>query len=144
VTVQSPMPSITSATFFYTYNQNNSGGWFRVNEFVSEKVIVEARNAADADEFAAETLGMDFSGANDCECCGRRWEPTNNAWYQHEPDSVPSVYGEPLTSNGYYVANNGTLSDDVRLWVLAKSGSSAGSYVRALVLDSAVLGGEEV
>lgn len=88
---------------FYTYNQNNSGGRFDVDveKGISHYVIVEARNAEDAD-FKAERIGLYFNGCDDgrdCSCCGDRW---SQQWSE-KGDEVPSVYGSPI-KNGLAVS----------------------------------------
>lgn len=62
---------------FFTYNQNNSGGFFVINKEkgIGEYVIVEAMNLNDADA-RAEAIGLYFNGVEDgmdCGCCGDRW-----------------------------------------------------------------------
>jgi hypothetical protein len=57
---------------FYTFFQNNSGGHF----IGPHTVIVEANDAAEANEIAEEKGGVYFDGVirgMDCECCGDRW-----------------------------------------------------------------------
>lgn len=63
---------------FYTYEQNNSGGYFDYDEEkgISVYVIVEADNAKDANQ-RAENIGLYFYGGADCQCCGSRW---SDAW----------------------------------------------------------------
>lgn len=69
---------------FFTYNQNNSGGWF--DEQVGHYVIIEADNAEQADE-RAQGVGVYFNSEQDCECCGSRWYPA------YEGSPTPQVYG---------------------------------------------------
>lgn len=57
-------------TKFYTFQQNNSGGDFHINEDIAEVVIIEALNNSDAN-FKAKKLGMNNSDS--CPCCGDRW-----------------------------------------------------------------------
>jgi hypothetical protein len=78
---------------FYTYDQNNSGGVFDVNEWVTKFVIVEADNAADADKRAQDIVGIYFNGVDDgidCPCCGDRWYST-----YRKGDDAPMIYGKP-------------------------------------------------
>lgn len=75
---------------FYTYNQNNSGGRFHINERVSEYVIIEAYSSTHADSLA-ESIGIYFDGVRmnrDCECCGDRWYPA------YEGTETPKIYGK--------------------------------------------------
>lgn len=77
---------------FYTYNQNNSGGGFDVDEAVAHYVIVEAENETMADEIA-ERVGIYFDGIErgiDCPCCGARWY---GAWSGDSNDE-PLIYGK--------------------------------------------------
>lgn len=74
---------------FYTYRQNNSGGYYIGPSYV----IVEADSSSEAD-FIAEQNGIYFNGVmrgRDCECCGDRWY---NAWDDDATDE-PMVYREP-------------------------------------------------
>lgn len=79
---------------YFTFRQNNSGGSISDNANVAAYVIVEARDAAEANDIA-ESKGVYFDGCEagiDCDCCGDRWYPA------HETDGtvVPTVYGEPI------------------------------------------------
>lgn len=80
---------------FYTFVQNNSGGDFIINENVCEYVIIEAENAADANE-RAKTVGIYFNGCasgKDCSCCGDRWSAQ---WDDVDGTSGPTIYGESV------------------------------------------------
>lgn len=81
---------------FFTYNQNNSGGGFDVDEErgISHFVIIEADDAIQADDRAQE-IGLYFDGVDsgaDCGCCGDRWY---EAWL-HDGKPVPTVYDIPI------------------------------------------------
>lgn len=54
---------------YYTYIQNNSGGYY-VGPVV---VVVRANTAAEANQKAMEHE-LYFDGNGDCPCCGRRWD----------------------------------------------------------------------
>lgn len=57
-----------------------SGGDFVTNDSVAHYVIIEAVNAAQANEIA-ETIGIYFNGCDagiDCYCCGDRWYPVRD------------------------------------------------------------------
>ena len=59
----------------YEFTQNNSGGYFEVDDKVCHRVFIEADNAMEANEIAQE-LGIYFDGCDkgiDCPCCGDRW-----------------------------------------------------------------------
>lgn len=60
---------------FYMFNQNNSGGWFTVNDTLCHRVIIEADSKSEAVSIA-EDLGCYWDGVDqgiDCSCCGDRW-----------------------------------------------------------------------
>lgn len=78
---------------FYTFMQNNSGGYFRINDRVTLYVIVEANNKDQANSLA-ESLGIYFDGCDDgfdCPCCGDRWYPAGK--YIDSTDA-PMIYDE--------------------------------------------------
>ena len=79
---------------FYSYRQNNSGGFF-LKPAVT--VNVEASSAAEADEIAV-THGLYFNGCDtgdDCNCCGDRWYPAD------EPGTAaPEGEGSPWADEG--------------------------------------------
>lgn len=80
---------------FYTYDQNNSGGYFDFQkDDISHFVIIEADNPTEAN-FRAKQVGVYFDPGYemDCDCCGTRW---SEAWSGTE---VPEVYGKDV-SNG--------------------------------------------
>lgn len=80
---------------FFHYSQNNSGGFFQVIPAagISQHVIVEARDAKDADE-RAEGIGLYFDGSGDCECCGTRWSSLSD-WSTREGTSEPMIWDTP-------------------------------------------------
>ncbi|MED2979537.1 hypothetical protein P4284_23020 [Bacillus swezeyi] len=60
---------------FYNYDQNNSGGFFEVNEKLCHRLFIEAESREEADDIA-ESLGVYWAGIEkglDCPCCGDRW-----------------------------------------------------------------------
>ena len=71
---------------FYTFNQNNSGGYFKGP---ASTVIIEANDADDANHFARKQ-GLYFDGVGDCSCCGNRWQL---AW-ECEATDTPLIYGQ--------------------------------------------------
>lgn len=85
-------------TKFYTFSQNNSGGYFVVDENagVAEYLIIEANDAKEANEKLSE-IGKNVDGFwNYCECCGERW---NLAWEDDdEGKPEPMIYGEPIAN----------------------------------------------
>lgn len=79
---------------FYTYRQNNSGGFWSDNLYsgITRYVIIEANSASHANE-RAEDIGLYFDGCDDdrdCPCCGDRWYKT----YESEATEQPELYGE--------------------------------------------------
>ena len=89
---------------FYHFNQNNSGGWYHNNKDLCHHVIIEAENAAEANELA-ESIGIYFNGVEDnldCSCCGDRWYPV---WGQGDDEPLiygarPAVYAEHFPEPG--------------------------------------------
>jgi hypothetical protein len=84
---------------FFCFNQNNSGGTYDRGDNVSEYVIVEANDAAHAND-RAEAIGIYFDGVEDgrdCPCCGNRWY----RMYDGEGEDVPTVYGEPVSQGDW-------------------------------------------
>ena len=97
---------------FFTFNQNNSGGFW----IGSKYVIIEADNAVEANEIAttAEGSPIYFHGVSlgrDCSCCGDRWYP---AFENDKGDPVPSIWGEPIenTENPLVIYKPKVLSQD--------------------------------
>lgn len=79
---------------FFCFNQNNSGGWFQMDDNVSHYVIVEADSADEAND-RAESIGIYFDGCadeRDCDCCGDRWD---RAW-SDDGDDMPVIYETPV------------------------------------------------
>ena len=57
----------------FQYRQNSSGGRFIGPKFV----VIEADNAAEANDIAANSESIYFNGVAkgiDCDCCGDRWK----------------------------------------------------------------------
>lgn len=87
---------------FYTYRQNNSGGFFIIDDEVNVYVIIEAASAAEADSIAQDK-GIYFDGCEsgmDCSCCGDRWIP---ATWEDDPTETPQIYGGPPSDFRDYV-----------------------------------------
>jgi hypothetical protein len=77
---------------WFTFNQNNSGGWFDVDDDVDITVIIQASDADEANHLA-QKIGIYFNGVSDrrdCRCCGSRW----SACYGEGTD-LPEIYGVP-------------------------------------------------
>jgi len=80
---------------FYTYRQNNPGGFFINDESVTINVIVEAENSETADRIA-ESHGIYFNGVSegyDCPCCGDRWY---ESYLSDGTAESPVIYGNPV------------------------------------------------
>ncbi len=66
---------------FYKFRQNNSGGWFVIDDQVAITVFIEANSAEEANQLAQQH-GIYFDGVadgQDCECCGDRWNGVSEA-----------------------------------------------------------------
>lgn len=57
---------------FYTFQQNNSGGYYEVDDFVAEVVIIEADSVEEANDIAG---GKGIFSYAYCSCCGDRFTP---------------------------------------------------------------------
>lgn len=73
---------------FYTYRQNNSGGFFTEP---AVNVIIEAKNADHANDIA-ESKGLYFDGEGDCPCCGDRWYAVDKS----DGTKRPQIYGKSI------------------------------------------------
>lgn len=74
-------------TKFFTFPQNNSGGYYIINDDVSEYLIIEAQNASEAIH-KMEYITEDYSQY--CPCCGTRW----SYWMVEDSngDEEPMIY----------------------------------------------------
>lgn len=78
---------------FYTFTQNNSGGYYNINDDVAHFLIIEANDA----EQAIERMHDITAGHSEwCECCGERWFGWIN---ESDGHSMPTVYGENVLEN---------------------------------------------
>ena len=81
-------------TLFYTYRQNNSGGYFKKHkDGIGHYVIIEAFDNKDANR-RAEDIGIYFDGCQkemDCSCCGDRWYEASEG----DGEVKPMIFGEP-------------------------------------------------
>lgn len=84
---------------FYTYHQNNSGGYYIKNENVDVFVVVEG-NSHDDIQRKANKIFRNHSEY--CSCCGERWQ-TDISWDDLDDlDDKSMIYGESV----YKVKNN--------------------------------------
>jgi hypothetical protein len=81
----------TVNTKFYTFYQNNSGGYWvdEPEKGIGRKVIIEAISEDDAIR-RAEKIGLYFDGRYDCPCCGNRWST------YIEGKEFPEIYEKPM------------------------------------------------
>lgn len=66
---------------WYCFDQNNSFGYFDVNDKVCHRLFIEAESFQNAVE-KAEELGCYWHGVDigiDCPCCGDRWSKWDDA-----------------------------------------------------------------
>lgn len=78
---------------FYIWDQNNSGGFFVVNDKLTHRVVIEADSYKEAESKALD-FGVYYDGVeegHDCSCCGDRW-------YQGEEVKLPADYSESVYS----------------------------------------------
>lgn len=103
------MPEKTVNTKFYTFSQNNSGGYFVTDAGfgVGEDVIIEATSAADAIDRLGR-IGENVAGFWEfCDCCGDRW----STWLDDsDGKDEPMIYSEPA-------ANHQTFEKDGKKYV---------------------------
>lgn len=87
-------------TKFFTFPQNNSGGYFVENKEngVGEYVIIEAINADDAWN-KLDKIGCDVYGFwSYCPCCGERWYRLDD----DDGEEIPYIYNREVIED-----NNG-------------------------------------
>lgn len=82
-------------TKFFTFNQNNSGGYLIENDDVAKHLIIEAQNAENA-------IGKMYDITSDyseyCPCCGKRW----SEWIDDDDGTEePMVYDIEIKESPY-------------------------------------------
>ena len=85
---------------FYTFHQSNPGGYFIKNEKIDEYVIIQAKNADEANSKAQE-IGVYFNCVRkklDCSCCNDRWYPVS----ENSGEDSPNIYGDSLSEHSNY------------------------------------------
>lgn len=96
-------------TKFFEFDQNNSGGYFDVDENVCHRVIIEAN---DRDHAVSIFEPMIENESPSCDCCGNRW-----SFYCDEVDL--SEYGNDIEQYCQEMANRyGWTSPDSRIHYL--------------------------
>lgn len=94
---------------FYEFQQNNSYGYFVVDDKVCHRLFIEAENENEAVS-KAEELGCYWDGVDngqDCPCCGDRWSR-----YFVEPVPI-----DKYSTEGYAVSvYDGVYKDTVAEW----------------------------
>lgn len=77
---------------WFTFSQNNSGGYFIVNNLVDQYVIIQAPGASEAVK-KADKIFEDYSDF--CDCCGERWctEFVNDS----DGENIAMIYDKPVT-----------------------------------------------
>lgn len=88
---------------WFSYRQNNSGGYYIQNDVVSQNIFIQAESAAEANKIALR-ITEDFGEF--CDCCGERWciDADDDDGY-----GVPSLYGEPINGNHHRFTSEGIL-----------------------------------
>jgi hypothetical protein len=83
---------LKNTLLWFTFSQNNSGGYFIQNDAVDQYVIVQAPSAAKAIE-KADSIFAEYSEY--CECCGERW----CTYFVDYTDgkASPMIYDKPIT-----------------------------------------------
>ena len=81
----------TTKTYFYAFDQNNSGGYYVIDENVTHEIIIEATKKSEAVERLEEILSQKPKYTEYCSCCGKRWYP-----------EYPEVYTRYEVSNERY------------------------------------------
>lgn len=79
------------SALWYEFDQNNSGGYFERDDFVSDLVYVQAMNPQQAEEMMRELIDK-ADAWNYCDCCGVRW-----SFWDVKGFNEPTRYGKPVT-----------------------------------------------
>lgn len=87
---------------WYKFEQNNSGGFFVVNDKLCHRLFIQAENEYMAIK-KAEELGCYWYGVDDgidCPCCGDRW---SNYWI--DPVNIEDIPKKEHSVTGYSISN---------------------------------------
>lgn len=94
------MSKTNTNTWFFVYNQNNSGGFDVETDYVGSIVVIEAEDHEIANEAVQRVTngGVYFDGCDgdwpsDCPCCGDRWYRQHGTYdvYETEKDALNDV-----------------------------------------------------
>lgn len=77
---------------WYGVYQNNSGGYFVIDDTVAHWVFVQAASADEAQDRLDDLT--EASGRDWCECCGERWYVGLRTTDGHDE---PTLYDEPIS-----------------------------------------------
>ena len=99
---------------WFTFNQNNSGGYFHGPRYV----LIQANSSVSANAIA-EKNDIYFNGCDkgiDCSCCGDRWD---RVW-QNNGTEKPMIYDQVIdTENPSYCDGWGeTLDNDEQIVII--------------------------
>lgn len=89
---------------FYRYRQNNTGGYFDIDDNLDVTVIIEANDYNQANDIAGD-IGIYFDGTSgglDCSCCGDRW---CEQYDDDEPTELPEQYGMPIEEQTKWIVH---------------------------------------
>lgn len=87
---------------WWHFSQNNSGGYYHVDDMLAQDVFIQATSALEA-QAKAEELFED-SSHDYCECCGERW----STYYCEEEDgkAQPMIYDTIVFEYGGWKAKD--------------------------------------
>ena len=74
---------------FYTFRQNNSGGYFYENKEVAKYLIIQTPSV---DEANRKMKYITRNWSDYCECCGTRWDELGYS----DGTNEPTIYGESI------------------------------------------------
>lgn len=95
---------------FFTFSQNNSGGYYEEDDVATHYVIIEATDYKDANKIAEDKGLFDYSW---CECCGERFL---SMWDDDDGSEFPMIHNKSVESYKSY-------GDGVYARVFYKDGS---------------------
>jgi hypothetical protein len=83
---------------FYPFRQNNSGGYYVIDEEngISEFISIQAKDYKDSVRILQEISEKNDEFFDYCPCCGERWDTCN---FDFDGDLEPMYYDEKLYDN---------------------------------------------